>query len=588
MANNLDSQHSASLTQLRDSLITSLKTVSTLTESVYLGMTETYPNLIRELDSQIGLGSSEKDYLSEMVDRSIGSIKGQTEQYQVQQNESAVLIAQVKDLLGSLMILQTSVNEIREDSIQMELISLNALVAASKAGTAGKGFSCITSELKQLSAHTMELTERSTVLQTEIDESFNTMKSLLEKLDEEELTTLRAFHEQVMVLFQKLKTISTEISDGLGVLRKRADEIKRPMMKIIVEVQNQDRIRQGIDQVFLLFQEIPDFAELDHEKKLDSLAYLEILPNLCRMILEETEDQIHNNLQVFSQSIGETDTLVAELESARRLFLSRHLDATGEDSILKTFTESQNCFSGLKDFLDGMNRKRHTSLKGSQVLQNNVDVLVDVLNSFESILEKFRNIDVASRIEVARYSALAAIKDNTQASTRLTGKIDADVHRSADLAKDFSHKVTTLLENYSDQFDRRMEREAALEHDLENVIQLMGESRQKFSQSLRENQVLAGTFLEKLTETKDDLLKLTQLNEKIREQYAVLDHIEEQIRREKEQLMAEGGMTDWVPDKSKLQSVIDRFTIFIHKQKAAAMADFHITASAESGDVTLF
>lgn len=576
------------LHSLKDTLAASLKLVSEMTEEVYLGMTETYPALIRELDIQIGVGSSEKDTLSSMVDEALASIAKRSATYQEQQTESAQLILLLKDLLVTMETLQTHVDEIHEDSIQMELISLNALVAASKAGAAGKGFSCITTELKQLSSQTMELTVRSAEIQTEIDSSFSHIKSSLEELDSEELTTLKDFHHKILGIFQQLKDVASEITDGLNSVRRRADEIKKPIMKIVVEVQNQDRIRQGIDQIFLLFQELPELDSVNNEKKLEALAYLDILPGLCRMILEETEDQIQSNLRVFSQSIEEADQMVERLEGERRRFLSHHLDTVGESSILQTFQNSQNCFLELKNFHTGMTRKRQMNLRGSQGLKQSVEILVEVLSSFDKIIEKFRNIDVASRIEVARYAELAVIKDNTLASTQLTKKIDSDVHGSAQIAKDFSQRVTELLTNYNQQFDRRILREKDLETDLEGMIQLMAETRKTFTQTLQENQILTGTFLEKLNGTKNDLIRLSQLKQKISEQYDILDYIKKGIEDEKQKLVAEMGLTEWNPDKAKLQAVIDRFTIFVHKQKAAEMADYRITASAESGDVTLF
>ena len=55
------------------------------------------------------------------------------------------------------------INNIKEGSIEMELISLNAMTVALKSGTAGKAFSFITDELKKLSAQTIKLTDQLTI-----------------------------------------------------------------------------------------------------------------------------------------------------------------------------------------------------------------------------------------------------------------------------------------------------------------------------------------------------------------------------------------------------------------------------------------
>ena len=147
-------------------ILESIEGVSRNTETVYLGMGDTYPVLIRELDASLGDNPSGQG--SAAAQAALAAIINDTlriiGEHQEHFSRSHLAIKSMLDALDQelreLEKLDQSVLEIREDSILMEVASLNAMVIAIKAGEAGRAFSCITTELKQLSNQTMDLTDQ--------------------------------------------------------------------------------------------------------------------------------------------------------------------------------------------------------------------------------------------------------------------------------------------------------------------------------------------------------------------------------------------------------------------------------------------
>lgn len=95
------------------------------------------------------------------------------------------------------------ISDIRESSESMELISLNAMTVAIKAGKAGGAFSFITEELKRISARSIVYTEELTAEGKEIDEAFSNFLSAMEKVEEVQTKLLQDFGSFVDTGFQK-------------------------------------------------------------------------------------------------------------------------------------------------------------------------------------------------------------------------------------------------------------------------------------------------------------------------------------------------------------------------------------------------
>ncbi|MFP4407530.1 MAG: hypothetical protein ACLFPW_03325, partial [Spirochaetaceae bacterium] len=84
------------------------------------------------------------------------------------------------------------------------------------------------------------------------------------------------------------------------------------------------------------------------------------------------------------------------------------------------------------------------------------------------------------------------------------------------------------------------------------------------------------------------LSRLEELGRQIEEIEDELSRVEESARNQMEPLLEEVGLESWEIQSERLQSMIDRFTIFTHKQRAGALAGIEVETGATSGELTLF
>lgn len=575
---------------LRQSVLEALAAVSLSTEQVYQRMGDAFPRLVRELDVHFGSASDAgRDPLSETVAATLATIADHDRLYTQAHRESDEMLAQLEQQLVALGRLGECIGDIREDSVLMELISLNAMVIAVKAGESGRAFSCITGELKQLSNQTMGLTDQIAAGEQALDRVFGEFKADLKRLNASEQALLNAFLARVREVFEGLNQGASGLLAGLEAIRRRTDEVKAPLVRIVVEIQNQDRIRQGIDHVLLSLREFQDIDESDPlEEQLDEVSFLEILPELSSQVLEEIAGQIAENRAAFHRSLADAGRLIEALERERAAFLAEHLESRREGSLEHWFQAGERSFEDFVSQSEGASRSREYTFRRSSVLQRNVADLVDSLRSFDVLLSKFRNIDLASRIQVARQAALASMKDNASEMSALTRKIEKDVGTSISITSAFFSTVEALFQSYRGQFGQRVKQDEAFHQQLRSTMANLRSSKQFLNQQVRESRVFSQTFTELFARTEADLSTLDQLLDALAQQKRHLAEIRTKVVEKKRQIMAAHGVSEWKLESQKLKSMIDRFTIFTHKQIAAELGDFEVEQAVASGDVTLF
>ncbi len=573
---------------LRQSIIDSLDSISTSTETVYVGMATTYPALIRELEAGFDTSgtSGVRSALTETLKLTIDGIGTHDSAFTLDHEESARLFETLAGQLRSLGELGESVRSIREDSALMELVSLNALVGAVKAGNAGRAFSSITAELKQLSNQTIELTDEISWRQEALNGVFSEFQSDLQGVDREEAAGFTSFLEHIRGAFGALESGSQRLLDGIDAIRRSSEDVKPPLVRIMVGVQNQDSIRQGIDHVLLSLRELDPLGSGDWEARLDQLSFLELLPELSAQVLDEIKTRIQQNREQFTRQLAETRAQVARLEDERRGFLDGQ--RSGSQELDKGFSGVEELILEFTRTNDALMRHRETAFRRSSALQQKVGELVATLRNFDFVNSKFRAIDVASRIEVARQSALVSMRSNTAEMTALTQQIERDVAGAIQVAGQFFSNVEAIFETYRQRFEVRRTRDAALKRDLGDAVERLKASRGLMTRSVGDAHVFTSAFLDQLARTERDVALLDGLVATIHEQQSGLGVLRDRIGQEKRALLKERGLESWTLSNTQLKTMVGRFTMFTHKKIAAELGNFEVEDSVDSGEVTLF
>ena len=282
----------------------------------------------------------------------------------------SALYSNLNQKIEDLNELDTMVKEIKNDSEEMELITLNAMVISIKSGEKGLAFSCITENLKRLSNQMLQYANH---LLTEEDE-------LLRNISD-----LENIIKAVLDCQKKLSVLGTSSSEGLLALIKNSSEalngmsdlaadVYFPIQKTMEALQLQDIIRQALEHVLLCLQDFSKINENEQrvEEILDNVSFNVELLQIAQSVLDDIIGHLDEITEVFDSNWEKVSKMLTSIEEKRQAFLKRFL-AEGEDnseSMLLAIERIQSKFSViLEEFINFQNSQRNLEFTCQSITQ---------------------------------------------------------------------------------------------------------------------------------------------------------------------------------------------------------------------------
>ena len=484
--------------------------------------------------------------------------------------DSAFLVS-VNSGIAHISELDGIISRVRLDSEEMEIVSLNALTAALKSGSAGRAFSVITDELKQLSSRTIATTVDISNQGQRLLESFRALgdtltelSSLQERFFEEVRTTLT---DGFSALGQRVEQ-ATEIFRDLA---EKAAEVKKPILGIMQGVQVQDILRQSIDHVILSMEEISKEEDVSMR---DELVFAVAVGELSISVLNDVIQKIDEGVADMSGHINEVVSVVEDVDQRRKAVADRYEDISVGSGAA---TEKVETYLKLKNQALSMG-------KGLSLL---VKKLNDSFKVLYGLLNKFQNIVVASRIEIARTRALSVVSNTVAGMIDITESLGRDVGKATDVTKTFIKTASADIIAYGRNQESSDQNVGVAVRHIENELTRLETARGRVKETIVSFQLYTPEFLELIQTSRSSLHRLSDLSGTLSR---LRDEIEAMKRKGEQAVENLGGdSTEGYTIRSeRLRRMVERFTIFTHKKTAGSLGDFNVEEGVGSGEVTLF
>jgi hypothetical protein len=584
---------------LQEELIEPLNQLIRDTEKIYLRFGEEFPALQEEMEKSL---QQSADFSSDMKDdrkSGTGDIDSAIEEtskaiedgigtFSKMSDRDRVLFKELDEGISHLGSLDQMIANIKEDTIEMELISLNAMTVALKAGQAGQAFSYITDELQRLSTRTRNLTETISRRGEDLLNVFKDYRGSVEEIRQFQDRLSEEFKNKLVSSFESFKGDVGKTISVLHSISNSSREIRKPLTRIMQEIQLQDIIRQSADHVILSLREFRDIDEdASTELILDELSFLELLPDLCTVLLDDIQENIMQSLKVFRENSQTAEGIIQKAEKDRDDFVSSAL-ASGEDNLDKSFEESTQMIAQLIEDLERSIALKEDLTSRSKHLVKEVFSLEEDFKTFTTIINRFHSIDVASRIEVAKQKVLQQMSGTVEEMTNLTTKIENDVTEALTATKDFIQGINKTVMEFAGRFQQDEAFVSSFRSQIKEHYQSLFDSRDSLSKEIAGFSVFSNKFISLFENTSENLTDLEILIEDIEKIKEKLRGVKAKAREHKEPILEEKGKDSWEISNNKLRDIIKRFTIFTHKKTAGELGGFNVEEGAEAGEITFF
>lgn len=594
---------------LNKDLLSKLENLESESEKIYLNLGQRLSDLFKELErgfaessqliSYFAAGQSGAEKLEEysLVEEIITEAREVIEEAAVFFNEMQerdnVLFSSINEGIDHLSSLDGRIENIRDDSIEMELISLNAMTVALKAGLGGRAFSYITEELKKLSSRTIIYTEELTRSGASILKDFLEFRKLVGEIQAFQQRFFGDFQEKLNKCFDRYNMGVKQLAEMLFGVIEEAKAVKKPLYRIMEEVQLQDIIKQSLEHVLLSLKEFDLDPEAEYnEHLLDELSFVEKIPRLCQDLLDDISLKIRQSRDLFSTNLTDIRSTLRDVEEQRGAFLEYFTDK-GENeleggALEQMFAESVGV---LKELLSGIDRsmtgKKAIGRDGNRIIEN-ITVLKTGFENFFEIIDRFYAIEVASRIQVAKQEVLRDRTETVNEMTRLTSRIDDDVKEALRILKDALTKIYRSINRYSDKVEMEMSVVQETADCIKSSYDRLMFSKTTLADTLKNFSVYSERFLSLLDASEGDILHLGMLVKVISEVKDELADVQARAETLKREVLQDMGLQEWQIKDDKLRTMIERFTIFSHKKVAGELGGFEVEEGSREGGLTLF
>ena len=573
-------------------ILQKLQTVSTESGKDFLELSNSFPVLIKELEDATSNGTQLQDFeqiiqeLHTAVEKQSVLLERNRKFLNDFKNKNNDLFKGISDKIHLLDTIQYIILGIKDESENMEVISLNAMVVSIRSGKEGQAFSYITANLKQSSKRLIKQSDA--LIQYE-----NTVQSMLKELESEiqevnALNTQSASQEKVEN--SEIISTATQISDTLHEMLRSSRTIKNPILKAMEGIQIQDIIRQSLDDILLAVEKIhePD-SSLSPEKKLEQFTTNKKLLQLSVRCLNGVKKNLDSSIELFTTNRNTVNKTLSDLEDSRTGFLN---GVNGEESSLKVLhscinktIENFNMFTHL---IQSYQQIQSNVLKAVKNIQDSVSEMSACFTAFGPIISNLQYVAIAQRIEVARNEAISSIKDTVEHMAQLIAQTQENVQTAQNQLQDFTDTCNSEIKKFLDASSRDdknfytvSKEKDAFASELDKIYYALDRAAANFS-------VYSPDFYTNYTSISGAIDRLHDLSRLIIDTQQGLQHLLDNTERERNALITNHQLEDTGIHNLDIIEFLNHFTITADKQEAGSLAGIAVSHGATSGDITFF
>ena len=497
------------------------------------------------------------------------------------------LFKQLNEKIDDLKLLDKMIAEIKEDSEQMELIALNAMVISIKSGEKGQAFSRITENLQRLSndmnLFAGELSDEESQLLAHI----NTLKEIFSGI----LEAQKKLSEKGAEGTSDVRSLISAVSSPIESMEMAINSIYPPIQKAMEGLQLQDMIRQALGHVQSCVQELGRSSRPmpGTEEELDYVSFNIALYQLCEEVLKDIEGYIENSVSVFDKNWAKVADTLDSVESSRIDFESRFIsNSAGSDNIERRLNTIIENFHSMMGEFNTYHLVQKDLLHTCQNITERARIIYAVFDNLRPVMSRLHHVRILQQIEVAKNDAIKSVQDSVTDMDNLISSANKSLDTMQALLESFIADTGTMLSTFT----------TSISKDNESMVSLRA-SKNKFFEELKGGQgqvasiiqnftVFPSGFQQKCVVVQQNLQDLKSLGDKLSSFIDDMRKSESELQVTKNALMSQKGISSWKIKNSKFSDLINKFTITAHKEAAGKIGGFNIEKGSASGEVTFF
>ena len=564
-----------------------IQQISERIEEIFIDFAKEFPKLLNSTKS------SSFDELSNALEslKTENSLSSKTESsfFDNYGEKYSFLFEALNKETESLSDIDSQITNITNDSEEMELIALNAMVVSIKSGEKGRAFSCITENLQRLSTDMINLSAKLTYEENILLENINNLKKIFKQITETQMKIADLSKTQQTRVDKCIENSSTPLNEIFQLSQSVYPAIQGAMEGL----QLQDIIKQAFNHVTMSLDEFIDEKNIsDISQKLDTIAFNLSLAELAQSVLKDIETNLQNSSDIFATKWNDVRNILTATEQKRveylHTFFEKTDDAGNKTSILSQLDDANNDYQKLsEEFLSFQNIQKKVVIT-CNTIKEKVRTMYDVFINLRPVINRLQHVRILQEIEVSKNEAIFTVKDlvtdmdklildATNALDIMQTTIEAFIIEIDEMITSFSFTVADDNTKMTEVRTEKVNFISSLQTLQENICSII-QNFVVFPHSFHQQCKQVDYLLNQMEEIKQEF---DILNSQLSQEIGLLTE-------KKEECMNVLGLTSYEIKSNKFKDLISQFTITAHKEAAGKIGGFDVEEGFSPGDITFF
>jgi len=569
-----------------ENAVSQINDISSKSEAIFLQLGNLFPSLLNQKGST-SIQSLE-NMLKNLESANIESSKGESELFTDYGAKYNPLFEKLNEKIADLGQLDKMIAEIKEDSEQMELIALNAMVISIKSGEKGQAFSRITENLQRLSNDMFLFSDKLSEEESHLLDFINTLKNIFSGI----LDSQKNLSSKGSESSSEIRDLISNVREPLGKISADIESVYPPIQKAMEGLQLQDMIRQSLDHVKSCMKEIEKHMTVQPgtDEELDYITFNIALLSLVAEVLEDINSYVTKSSGIFVSNWKKVIDILDAVENEKDRFEERFIsgNSTSAENIEKRLSAIISEFDGIIDEFNNYHLVQKDLLHTTQNITGRARTIYAVFETLRPVMSRLHHVRILQQIEVAKNDAIKSVQDSVTDMDNLINSANKSLDTMESLLEGFIAETGSLLSTFTTSIGRDNENMVELKNSKMKFFDEISAGRNQLASIISNFTVFPDGFQSKCSSADQNIKDLQKIGSEISDFISEIKESQESLIQKKKNLLKERNLSSWEIKNTNFVNLIKNFTITAHKEAAGKLAGMEIEKGAASGEVTFF
>ena len=520
--------------------ISQVSTINTKVESIFTQLDSFFPQL---------LNRNERTTLSQLK-TSVSSIGSG---YSSNEGEGTAsfsakyspIFDKLNDKIKDLSSIDKMIAEIKEDSEQMELIALNAMVISVKSGEKGLAFSRITENLQRLSKDMFLYSDKLNEEEATLLEQINSLKGIFSGI----IDTQRSISSKDSECASDIQRMLSNLNPALNQLNSEILALFPLIERSMTVLQEKSLIARDFQAVSAALNELnrhnPPYSGSDDELDYTCFA-ISIYERVCDLLSKINSEvsrvcgDFAENWQQVIESLDKADSSRMDFESH---FLNNH--AFGNNNIQKQLSSIVDKY----ETMIGEFSSYHLVQKDLQGICQNITTraktIYSVFESLRPVMSRLHHVRILQQIEVSKNDAIKSVQDSVTDMDNLINSANKSLDDMQTVLESFIHDTSAMLSDFTKSIEKDNEKMVSLRNEKELFLGDLKNGKITVDSAFQNFTVFPDDFQKKCVVVQQNLQEFMRLNMELGSIMSNFENEKGVFLGKKTSLMNSKGLQSW-------------------------------------------